>query len=406
LLAYENHHESLLAEAGQKDHNQQSQAMDSNNFSQLCSKHSLGTVVVRAENGLPDWIVDNGILRNSRADYFSLGLYATERGDPVLLMKQNETALVMLLLCNIDGHDSVLLSLRLEPGLIGLTNFSTTIQSTPSNYLRKHGGKSTPFIEIAMDPNTHGKILYDGMQYDWGDYYLNKTKRLLIVELESPIEAPKGYCWVTLETAKALLREDHLITNDLRVAIPLIPSRGDQPSGKTAGTPSCSDIREPLRTLQFSPSVIDYRGMGVAFFKTETETREVNRWVQPLLVSQKALKISLAFANNSSGRIYAIEKRTQPGLLEHQLWFPSNICNGKSVRTVKTSAEGGRFWKYPIEIELIEIETHRDATDHEQGGQSWLSQQSLSLLVTQSLQTSLELRMAWSLVSAGGIDTP
>lgn len=378
--------------------------MNIDNLRQLCSSRSLGTFVSRVEDGLPDWIFDNGVLRNSKADYFSVGFYAQEEGDSLLLMTQKEPALVVLLVCNLDGQDNLLLSLRTEPGLIGLTNYSSTIQSTPSNYLRRHGGKSTPFIEIAMDPESHGKVLYEGTHHDWGDYYLNKIKRFLIVELDSPVEAPKGFCWVTLETARALLCENHLVTNDLRVAIPLLNARGVQSLVRVEAL-CLEDNQQTLRRLELSPGVVDCRGTGFAFFKTETETREVNSWVQPLLVPKSDLQISLFFAKSSSGRIYAIEKRTQPGLLGNQLWFPANKGNGRIARTVKTSAEGGRFWKYQIEIELIEIEDPCDATANAGGSECWVSEQSLSFLITQSLQTSLELRMAWSLAYAGGMDT-
>ena len=267
--------------------------MNSDDLRKLCSDHSIGTIVSRVENSLNDWVIDNGILRNSKADYFTVGLYAGEEGKSLLLMKQEENALIMLLLCNIDGQDSVLLSLRSEPGLIGLTNYTTTIQSTPSNYLRKHGGKSTPFVEVAMDPCTHGKILYEGTHHDWGDYYLNKTKRFLIVELKSAVDAPKGFCWVSLETVSALLLENHLVTSDLRVAIPLLTARGVQHSATTESGPSHAENRQLFRNLGFSLDVIDSRGIGVSFFKTETKTREVNSWVQPLLVLQNNLEICL-----------------------------------------------------------------------------------------------------------------
>jgi hypothetical protein len=257
-----------------------------------------------------------------------------------------------------------------------------------------------------MDPCAHGKILYEGTHHDWGDYYLNKTKRFLIVELELPVDAPKGFCWVSLETASALLLENHLVTSDLRVAIPLLTARGVQHSVSTESGPSHAENWQLVRNLGFSPDVVDSRGIGVSFFKTETKTREVNSWVQPLLVLQKNLEICLIYAKSSSGRVYAVEQRTQPGLLGQQLWFPANKGKGKIVRTVKTSAEGGRFWRYQIEIKLLEIENPSDATVNDGGSTHWLSEHDLSLLVTQSLQTSLELRMAWSLSYAGGIDTP
>lgn len=370
----------------------------------LCSDHALGTSIYQVENALPEWIIDNGILRNSKANYFSIGLYAIGDGESVLLMTQNETAVVMLLVCKIDGKHVVLLNLRTEPGLIGLTNYSTTIQSTPSNYLRKHGGKSTPFIEVALDPESHGKVLYDAVHHDWGDYYLNKTKRFLIVELESLVEAPESFCWLTLETAKKLLLENHLVTIDLRVCISYLSAGSFQNSAKSNPL-SVAINQKSLHSLNFVPGAPDSRGISVAFFKTETKNREVDRWIQPLLVPKSELKIRLAFTKNSSGRVYAIEKRSQVGLLGNQLWFPSQDVDGRIVRSVLTSAEGGRFWKYSVIIELIEVENIHESNAKSLVSKRWISEQDLSNLVSRSLQTSLELRMAWSLIYAKDLDT-
>jgi dTDP-4-dehydro-6-deoxy-alpha-D-glucopyranose 2,3-dehydratase len=375
--------------------------MDVDALRELCRQHSLGTVVSPVQDGQPEWILDHGILRNSKADYFSIGLYAQEHGEPFLLMTQKDPALVLLLVSKIDDQDVILLSLRTEPGLIGLTNLTTTIQSTPSNYLRRHGGKTTPFIQIAMDPGAQGSILYEGAQYDWGDYYLGKTKRFLIVELGSHAEAPPGFCWVSVEAAQALLLENHLVTNDLRVSIPFLATRSVQNPAVSEALPFAGSPKlRPM--LEFSPGVGDCRGTNVSFFRTETATREVRSWVQPLLVPRDEMKISLAFARGVSGRVFAIEKRTQPGLSGQQLWFPIAGMSGKAYRSVTTSAEGGRFWKYPIHIELIEAEGPRDAVGNDGGHQCWVSEERLSLLIAQPLQTSLELRMAWSLVYGGG----
>ena len=370
-------------------------------FREMCSAHSLETAISPVVDGTPDWIIENGRLRNSKADYFSIGLYASENGSPLLLMEQKETALVMLLVSRIEGKDAVLLSLRTEPGLIGLTNFSTTIQSTPSNYLRKHGGKGTPFIEIASDPHGHGSVLYEGEHHDWGDYYHDKTKRFLIVELASPAEAPPGFCWVDAETARALLLEDNLVTNDLRVSIPLLGSRSFHQPTRRGAAPAPA---RTLRSLGYSPGVVDSRGTSVSFFQTRTETREVRSWVQPLLVPKDAMEINLPFTRTTSGKMFAVEKRTQPGLLGRQLWFPGSKEGGRITRRVSTSAEGGRFWKYRIDVKLVEVESSRARTGLNGADQVWMSKEELGTLIAQSLQTSLELRMAWSLVCGDSLD--
>jgi len=371
---------------------------------EFCAKHSIGTVVTPVIDGGPEWVVQKDQLRNVRADYFSIGLYTQENGDLRWLIEQKETALVMLLMASLDGRDAVLLSFRTEPGLIGLTNLSTTIQSTPSNYFRKHGGKSTPFIEIAADPASYGTVMYDGEHHDWGDFYLEKTKRFLIVQLKSPIEAPRGFYWVSFETAQALLLADYLLTSDLRVSIPLLRT-ARQIKGATAAATVPSDIRPALQKSAYSPGTVDGRGATVSFFNTQTETREISSWIQPLLVPGNRLEIRLPFMRTGSGRYFAIEKRTQTGLSGRELWFPARMESGRIVRTVSSSAEGGRFWQFRNDITLIEVDCPRNSAGAPLpvNGGTWMTEKELSSLVALPLQTSLELRMAWSLVYGGGL---
>lgn len=364
-----------------------------------CSAHSAGTTVSPMSDGLPDWTIEDGRLRNTRADYFSIGLYAPNEGRPILLIEQKEKALVMLLTAEIDGRDAVLLNLRTEPGLIGLTNLSTTIQSTPSNYLRRHGGKGTPFIDIADDPRSHGVVVYEGEHHDWGDHYLDKTKRFLIVKLAAPVESPPGFCWVDLVAARASLLENNLVTNDLRVSIPLVGTAYHRTETHSGAVPP-ADGGTPPHGPEYFPGVIDSRGTAVSFFRTQTETREVRSWVQPLLVPRNPLEISLAFARSASRRLFAVQRRTQPGLLGRQLWFPAKAGSGRIVRAVSTSAEGGRFWRYGIDIRVVEVGLSGEPVGSADGDVTWMPDDELAELVARSLQTSLELRMAWSLVHA------
>lgn len=386
--------------------------MDLELLRELCFNHSKETSIACVDNGLPDWIFSNQVLRHSNTDYFSIGLYAQDEFKPLLLLRQHEIALVFLLVYTIDGQDNLLLSLRTEPGLIGLTNLSTTIQSTPSNYQRKHGGKETPLIHLALDPLFSGRVLYEGFHHDWGEYYLNKIKKFLIVRPTSFVKAPEGFCWVPLDTAKQLLLENHLVTNDLRVAMTLLPC--EHRDSEHGGTPSlCTPPHySSLHPLTLSPNVVDCRGVRFLFFRTETNVREVNSWIQPLLIPNGHLEICLFFSQGPTGKIFAIKKRTQPGLQGIQLWFPAHKVDGKIMRSVKTSAEGGRFWQFEIHIQLIELElTQSQVADLDlvedlhpscdaDESERWISEQNLSLLVSLSLQTSLELRMAWSLVYA------
>jgi hypothetical protein len=120
----------------------------------------------------------------------------------------------------------------------------------------------------------------------------------------------------------------------------------------------------------------------------------------PLLVPSEPLNIRLVFAQGKEGKVFALEKRSQAGLLGQQLWFPVNATTERVRQYVITSAEGGRFWQYRIRIELYEAQSPREFDDMMPTDAVWISEKVLAALVAAPLCTSLELRMAWSLVKA------
>ncbi len=134
----------------------------------------------------------------------------------------------------------------------------------------------------------------------------------------------------------------------------------------------------------------------MSFYRTETQTREVASWIQPLLVPREAMKLEFGFCEEEGSRLFAIMRATQLGLLGGQLWFPAEVKGGDIVQRVSTSAEGGRFWKFEIQITLRHVES-RSAAIPSQECLAWVTESELASLVAQPFQTSLELRMAWSL---------
>jgi hypothetical protein len=200
--------------------------------------------------------------------------------------------------------------------------------------------------------------------------------------------------------ARRLLAEDHLITNDLRVTLTLLSERRGPDHGEFPTHDDAADAPAHLQALEFTPGTSDSRGTTVAFFRTQTETREVSSWVQPLLVPGAPMEIDLAFAERGGERVFAIERRTQPGLLGTRLWFPAPAAGGTVIRRVTTSAEGGRFWRFEIVVRVRRLDSPGKMPEDSQSRTRWITEAELADLVRQPLQTALELRMAWSLVLA------
>ena len=363
----------------------------------LCEDHAHKTRLFDATSAEPDWVVIDNRLQNLKANYFNLGFYATSQEEVSLLFEQEEGALIFLITTQINGVECALLQLRSEPGLIGICNLTTTIQSTPSNFLCKHGGESTPYMSIVTNPCSYGKVLYDGYQYDWGLSYKHKTKRFLIVRVESPPEATNGFIWVDLNTIFTLPHTNHLITNDLRTMIPLLKSSCRKDVPQLVNKINISKPRYDLPLLKWNNDLMDSRGFYVVFKETLTQTREVKKWSQPLLASNKQIELKLYYRNIAQDCEFAVIEKSQPGLLRQNILFPAELSQGLVKKIVHTSAEGGRFWRVKIRISLLKY----SGSDQTSQAIKWISSSKLFAEANISLRTSIELRMCLSMLVPG-----
>ncbi len=348
-----------------------------------------------------DWQITDLDLVNAQSDYFSISLYKTDPHGTCFLITQNQPALVMLVMAEVDGETYALLNLRYEPGLIENINYTATIQSTPNNYLRQHGGKETPFLELAVSPQQHGAVLLDTENYDWGDLYVLKKKRYLILKINNLLVPPIGFFWVTQDVLVQMARHDQLITNDLRVCVPFLHIKA--PMNMAAHSP----CRAPSRTIAkvpFDYKTVDSDGRYIRFFRAQTRAREVGGWIQPLLVGCKPKHIRLTFKEVGRSKCYALIQSSQVGLLGERVWYPAEIANAEVCQSVFTSAEGGRFWRHAIHIQLLKLTDGTHNSTDEDAQVLWFTKSQLLDLIATPLATSLELRMALSMVDFSAED--
>ncbi len=342
------------------------------------------------------WHVDDGALRHRGADYFQIVARRTRSGEQ-LLIRQLEPALVGLVVHGPPGARRLLLNARAEPGLRGLCQFSTTVQSTPANYERRHGGRPTPFLAEVLGDEGGAQVLHESIQYDWGQYYHRKSKRFVIVELPEATPAPEPLYWVDAGLVAELLDSDHLATTDLRVAVAALDlvDAGVQPAA-----PSSEDgAREAGRDVPLPPlpRATDDAGRSVAWVRTRATTREVDEWTQPLLVVPEPLVARLAVRAGARGWEAAVELATREGLDGGRLWYPAPVEGGERIGAREVSAEGGRFLRHTVRLELV-----RDAAVT---SGSWRTLDELGALALASRATSVELRLLLGLAGIA-VDAP
>lgn len=362
------------------------------------------------------WVLRDGVVQHNKTDFFQLVGRRHPDGSESLLIRQAESALVGLGVAERDHGRSFLLNARAEPGLHGVCQFSSTIQSTPSNYERRHGGRETPFIEHFLDVPAR-RLLHHSWQYDLGSFYDRKTKQFTIVHFDEEAPAEFPLVWVNEADVRALLSMDQMVTSDLRVSIALLDAvwkpgaKAPLPPGPSAAI-GRSDLALPADVSDDASIDVDIsrltnwvvdehgirerlreQGVHAISVRTTAGTREVTSWEQPLLAILDPTEVTLSSAVIDGERRFAIAATTQRGLAGRLLWHPAPVdAIGTELVRRALSAEGGRFWRHRITVVIMDLDAVDPADEIH-----WVTLSELAVLAASDLCTTVELRLALSL---------
>jgi len=262
------------------------------------------------------------------------------------IIHQPEIGILGILTSRLAGERRYLMQAKVEPGNINGVQLSPTVQATFSNYSRVHNGASTPFLEFFLEADQPGRqgaqILIDQLQGEQGSRFLRKRNRNMVVEIPGELaqQLPVGdrFRWLTLRQIRQLLREENRVNMDARSVLACIPTSCgehgaagsslqrfsaftffDDGAGARNGSSAPARQRAPLspsrhstdeiiawltalrsrHTLRLEPRPLDRLDKWVAddwaiahesgtifsviAVETESRTREVRRWTQPLL---------------------------------------------------------------------------------------------------------------------------
>ena len=159
------------------------------------------------------WSVSNGALQHRSGGFFS-AVGVDDGAAQNLLLYQPQAAVTGILSSVVDGERWFLLQARAEPGCLGEAQFGPTVQSTPANFMRLHGGKPTPYVDafIAHDPDI--SLLDDTTQLDLGERYAFKTKRSILLETAKPESPQPAFFWARPQALYAALRTGAFLNID------------------------------------------------------------------------------------------------------------------------------------------------------------------------------------------------
>lgn len=357
-----------------------------------------------------NWISDDTSIRHKQLDFFKIVPTSDQYGTRRLMIEQLETALVGLIVTKHENEVYLLLNCRCEPGLHNFCQLTSTIQSTPTNYLQKHGGAKTLFIDHFISDRDDSKVIHETSQFDWGDYYLAKIKKFKIVQIENLIEVSPPYIWVKYSEFLDLVENNYSLTTDLRSLT--FSLEGALNSRTNDVDRSLLELLETKSTESKVVKKITFSEMGsgdtqikddldrcITWVKFESESREVKTWEQPLLSLPRDLNLDLWIRREGSKESVAVQIASQAGLSGKNLLFPGlpkslqNETSANLLKIVSTSAEGGRFFRHGVQIRIFEVTSETfNQNIH------WLEKDQLIVLAQKSLLLSVELRIALSLL--------
>jgi oxidase EvaA len=377
-----------------------------------------------------EWKFRDGALSHTSGGFFHVsGLTNRETGEERLVLFQPQSALTGLALCRVDGIVHVLLQARIEPGISGIGQYGPTIQSTPANYLRLHGGKQTPYLELFITYSSGARPLANSTQLDLGERYFQKSKIHAYVEVPELIETVESTIWVPLPVIAEASGRDNFLNADLRSLLsvfdwdlylhgqnpPLLPLREDDfysawISGNRLGAGSWQ-LAPVTELCNWNPSdegVVDVSGSGISvgMYRTSCATREVRTWTQPLMRSSSRGKVALLMRSSGDDVEFLISLRSEFGIAAGQAVLPSCVIYpgerrknaiqeppGVIVARFVQSDEGGRFYKHENVYELVRLTGKFETEPH----QYWVSSRTLKQLLKTSDAVGFQLRCIASL---------
>lgn len=392
------------------------------------------------------WSIQDGALQHKSGGFFCVaGFFDPRNGSERLMLFQPQGAINGLATSFVLNERCFLLQARAEPGNTNEVQYGPSLQSTPANWMRLHGGKPSPYAPKFLEFSPSTRYILHTEQLDLGGRYLLKTKRVSIVEMPFDNALDGGFHWVARTALAEGLCKDFFFNTDLRAAIALAPWSSDPNCGEL--TPRSDIVRKsldaPIRsetigalvsrlTIRCRPSliqvplqelknwvvgaegfdeVIPHQRLSVRFFRVAAQAREMSSWIQPLLVGQTTGRSVLACRHHRGYLECRVSLIAEIGLPNGVAFGPTFLAYpGESIQlpewfealepqswiSLEESDEGGRFLNHTSRCELVFLAENAEVPEDLPG--AWIRVSELKHLLGLSNLCTIQLRTITSLL--------
>ncbi|MDF1697567.1 MAG: NDP-hexose 2,3-dehydratase family protein [Saprospiraceae bacterium] len=376
------------------------------------------------------WIFKNGMMSHKSGGYFHVTCVKNlEASKEHLFFFQPQSALTGLLLHKENGIIYVLIQARIEPGNTGILQLGPTIQSTPANFLRMHGGKGTSYLNYFYSGQENVLAFNSSNHLDIGKLFFQKSKLLNYAVVDKFIETDHAYLWTPLSVLQEAATKDYYLNTDLRsllgvfnwdslmgihTKIEFNPSNLMQYYIKHRMAVHCIHQFVPLEKSESIHMTKDSiyakedSNSEIVLYDVKTLHREVGQWIQPLWKGKEKGSVLLLCRNWDSPkdldflltvkyeRGVAGNYNICPTLLEYPNEDKDVVLfnSGAIKREFYQSDEGGRFIDHEYLFRVSEINEDIEIQEN----QFWVSIGELKTILSLHNMPSIQLRNICSVI--------
>ncbi len=332
-----------------------------------------------------NWKIDSKKIYNKNKSFFSIIPFKftdsqkTTWFQPLIIQK--EVGILGILKKRYRSLDYYLLQAKVEPGNINGIQLSPTVQATKSNYLRKHGGKKTNYLDFFIKKKNLN-IVSNLKLSEQGSRYLDKSNKNILIDIKNTkIKKIQNFIWVTKKNLNYLLNKKNLLNMDtISVLSSSIKKNNiDNPINKNLII--SNNLTKFKKRFTIKKKIISFGDLynwkisknkisdikskffSIIFLKIKTNSREVSEWFQPIISDHYISFNGFLVRSINETMHYLLQYTLEPGFTFPKYTSTVSIKNYNSknnntkinffnffkknnkIINFINSDEGGRFYK-------------------------------------------------------------
>ena len=346
---------------------------------------------------LKQWKFKEKLIHHKKNNFFSIrpflfSLKTKKWFQPLIIQK--EQGILGIIKKKIKDTNYYLLQSKIEPGNINGVQISPTVQATKSNYLRKHKGKKTVFLDYFLNKK-NVKVLSSLKLSEQGSRFLDKKNKNILIEVNNfPKKLKKNFCWLTTQNIKYLISKKNIINMDTISVFSSVIKKNyfDIPINTKKDLKSKYDKfndkfylkRYPItfkklkkwKITNFSIYDLSKEFFTIFFINVKANSREVKSWEQPIVSDHKIslngfltckinktthylLKIISEAGRNQPVYTSTISEKNHNFKSSKKLDYKSLFISKNYLLDIINSDEGGRFLKNETRNIICEVKDHK-----------------------------------------------